>query len=124
MSSSDSVAFRFHALVTIDENGLPVGEASTDEGAVLPDGRLARNVDVVSADGYGLAVIAFDIEVPRTSMHFGHQVLVGQLVDNSVIEPALLEEPPPPATINANEPIPEEWDDFDDLDFGVDDAEV
>lgn len=121
--SADLITFQFHALVTIDEQGLPCGEASTDLSAALPDGHLHHGFDYVSGDGYGLAQVAFEVKIPKSSMWYGRQVLSAQLIDKPFIAPAALPEPNPPAIINANEIEESEpeaddsgWDDLNNLD--------
>ena len=127
-SDVDLVKFEFHALVTVDDQGVPCGEASTDLTSVLPDGRLSQTFDYVSGDGFGIAQVSFEIEVPRSRMWYGHKVIRGQLLDDkSFIAPPALEEPRAPAIINADEPEDDDWesrssanddDDFGPIDFG------
>ena len=134
LSDADStVKFQFHALVTIDEHGLPCGEASTDLAAVTPDGRLSQGFDHVSSDGYGIAQLSFEIEVPVSKMWFGHPIIKGQLLEgiNDLYSQRALSQPESPATIDAveyhkaDEDVgfgdglsPEDDEDFDPIDFG------
>lgn len=112
--SEDTVKFQFHALVTVDDQGFPCGEASTDLAAVMPDGRLSQAFDHISGDGYGIAQVSFEVEVPVSKMWFGCQVLQGQLVEpiNHLYLTPAENEPKTPATIDAVEPRD------DDVDFG------
>lgn len=129
----DLITFSFHALVTLDENYLPYGEACTDINAVLPDGHLARGFDCVTADGCGMATVSFEVQIPRKSLDLPSYMLNAKLLENNfdssleddeiedepaiilpkVKRPIKVEEPP---VIEGGELV-EEDNPFDDLDL-------
>jgi len=115
--SSKDLVFRFHALLTIDERGNPYGEASTDPETTTLDGHLSRNWKAISANGYGIAPITFEVRIPEEDLEVDDAVIIAPTSHSVIIEDSVSEV----AEVVAKAAEPDEekrvsWDDEDDWD--------
>ncbi len=109
--SSDDLVLQFHALVTVDDQGKPYGEASTDQAATEPDGYISRDWKCLSTPGYGIAPITFEVRIPV------NDVKVDEALTLSIIGQTPIQEEIPAGMV-INSPVKEvdksdrsSWDD-------------